>query len=140
MAAITITPASIAYVSGPIIPDIVAGEAFTAGQSIYKADNGQWLKAQGDGTAVEAGANGAAVALATAAAAGARLSAAGPGAIVTYGAVITPGTIYIIGDTAGAIYPAADAGSGDKVTVLGLGISTTQMMIQPVYNSGSQLA
>lgn len=140
MSAISITAANVAYVSGPVQDGQIAGEAFTAGMAIYKADNNTWLKAQGDGTAVQAGANELGIALADAAAAGARVSVAKAGAVVAYGSVITAGVIYIIGDTAGSIYPAADAGAGDKIAVLGVGVSATQLFFKPIYHAGSALA
>lgn len=140
MAAITITAANVAWVSGAVLGDQIAGGAFTAGQVVYQADNGTWLKAQGDGSAVEAGANNLGVALFTSDASGARGSIAVSGAIISYGAVLTAGLIYIIGDTAGSVYPSADAGSGDKVTVLGLAISTSQLLIQRIYHAGAVIA
>lgn len=140
MAAITITPANVAWVSGPLLTDQVAGEAFTAGQVVYLSDAGTWLKAQGDGTAVQAGSNKIGIALATADAAGARVSIASDDAIVSYGAVLAAGLIYIIGDTAGSVYPSADAGTGDKVTVIGLAISTSQIKIKTIYHAGAVIA
>jgi hypothetical protein len=140
MAAITITAANVAWVSGPTLSDQIAGEAFTAGMAVYQADNGTWLKAQGDGTEAEAGDNNVGVALFTADAAGARGSIASTGAVVAYGAVLTKGLVYIVGDTAGSIYPSADAGSGDQMTILGLAISTSQLKLQRVYDDGAVLA
>jgi hypothetical protein len=140
MAAIAITAANVAWVSGPRISDQIAGEAFTAGMAIYLADNGTWLKAQGDGTEIEAGKNNLGIALATADAAGARVSVAVHDAIVAYGAVLTKGLAYIIGDTAGSIYPSADAGSGDQVSILGLAISNSQLKLQRGYDDGAVIA
>lgn len=137
MTAISITPANVAWVSGPIKSDQIAGEAFAAGDAVYLADNGKWYKAQADGTAVEAGANDLGVSLATAAGANARVSIAVSGAIVTIGGTVVPGTVYVPGDTAGAINPVADQGSTDKITVLGIGISATQIQLQRIYNAGS---
>lgn len=140
MTAIVVTPANVAWVSGPIKGDQIAGEAFTAGQGVYLADNGTWLKAQADGTAVQAGANDLGVALGDAAGAGARVSIAVTGAVVSFGAVVTAGVVYVPGDTAGAINPVADQGSSDKITVLGVGISTSRILIGRVYDAGSVLA
>jgi hypothetical protein len=140
MAAIVITAANIAYVSGPLASDQIAGGAFIAGNVVYKADNGTWLKAQGDGSTVEAGANDLGVALFTADAAGARGSIATSGAVVAFGVVLTAGLFYIIGDTAGSIYPSADAGTADKVTLLGLAISTSQLLLQRIYHAGAVIA
>lgn len=140
MAAITITAANVALVSGQPLGDQIAGEAFTAGQAVYQADNGTWLNAQGDGTEIEAGKNNAGVALSTADAVGARVSIAVPGCVVAYGAVLTKGLLYIVGDAAGSIYPASDLGSGDQMTVLGVAISTSQLKLMRVYDDGAVLA
>lgn len=137
MTAIVITAANVALVSGAPLSDQQAGEAFTAGMVVYQADNGTWLKAQGDGTAVEAGANNIGIALFTADAAGARGSIASTGCVVTYGAVLTAALVYMIGDTAGSIYPTADLGAADKMTVIGIAISTANLLIQRIYNAGS---
>jgi hypothetical protein len=137
MAAIVITAANVAWVSGPVLSDQIAGGAFTAGQVVYQADNGTWLVAQGDGSAVEAGANNLGIALFTSDASGARGSIAVSGAIVSYGAVLTAALVYMIGDTAGSIYPTADLGSTDKMTVIGIAISTSQLLLQRIYNAGS---
>lgn len=137
MAALTVTAANVALVSGAPLSDQIAGEAFTAGMVVYQADNGTWLKAQGDGSAVEAGSNNLGVALFTADAAGARGSIASTGCVVSFGAVLTAALVYMIGDTAGSIYPTADLGTADKMTVLGIAISTSQLLIQRIYNAGS---
>ena len=133
MAVLTITAANVVYQSGPIATDQPAGEAFIAGASVYQADNGTWLKAQCDGTAVEAGANGTGIALATADAANARVSIALPGAIVTVGTG-TAGVVYVIARTAGSFTPVADMLSTDKVTPVAIGIGSSKLMLTRVYN------
>lgn len=138
MTALTISAASVAWVSGPIATDRVAGEAFIAGASVYKAANGTWLKAQCDGTAIEAGSEETGLALATADAAGARVSIACCGAVVSVGTG-TAGVIYCIGRTAGALIPAADLASTDKVTVVAIGIGSSKLQIERGYNAGSVL-
>lgn len=141
MTALSITAANVAYVSGPVDTDQVAGEAFAAGAIVYRAANGTWLKAQCDGTAIEAGSGGIGMALATADAAGARVSIARPGAIVTIAASgLTVGTPYFIGNTAGSLDPVGDLGSTDKVTFAGITISGTRILLGYLYNSGAVLA
>lgn len=140
MTDITITAANVSLISGPTLDGQVAGGVITTGQPVYLSDAGTWLRAQGDGTAVEAGSNNLGIALASAAAAGAKLSIAVDGAIVSYGPVLTAGLFYIISDNAGGLCPSADAGSGDKVTLVGLAISTSQLRIQRVYNAGAVIA
>lgn len=140
MAALTVTASNVVYVSGPVVKDAVAGEAFAAGAAVYLSATDTWLKAQGDGTAVEAGSNGIGIALATADVAGARVSVATAGAIVTLGTG-TAGIVYYIGDTAGSIFPVADLGSADKVTPLCFGIGSNRVqLLGNNYNAGSVLA
>lgn len=139
MAALSITAANVAYVSGPLLEDGVAGEAFAAGACVYLSDAGTWLKAQSDGTAVQAGANNLGMALATADAAGARVTIALPGAIVSVGTG-TPGTPYMPSDTAGSYDLFSDHGSTDKITLAALGIGSNQLLLCRVYNAGAVIA
>lgn len=140
MTALTITKANVALVSGPVSSDQIAGEAFDAGDMVYlKASDGKWYKAEDDGTAEAAGSEGIGMALATADAANARVSIARPGAIVSIGTG-TAGIIYCLGDTAGDLVPSADNGSGDKVTVVALGIGSNKVQLGWLYNAGAQLA
>lgn len=141
MADVTITAANVAYVSGNVMSDQVAGEAFTAGMAVYLSDAGTWLKAQGDGTAVQAGSNKIGVALFTADAASSRGSIAVGVSVVAYGAIFTAGLIYTVADTAGGIRPSADNGSTDKATIIGQAISTSQLRLLPdTYNAGAVIA
>ena len=50
---------------------------------------------------------------------------------INVGATLTVGETYVLGDTAGAIYPIGDLGSGDYVTYLGYATTTSllQLMI-----------
>lgn len=140
MVALTITKANVALVNGPVSSDQIAGEAFDAGDMVYlKASDGKWYKAQDDGSAEEAGSEGIGMSLATADAANARVSIARPGAIVAIGTG-TAGVVYCLGDTPGDLVPVADCGSGDKVTVAGLGIGSNRVQLAYVYNAGAQLA
>ncbi len=139
MVALTITPANVLWQSGPILSDQVAGEAFDAGASIYLADNGKWLKAQCDGTAVQAGSNNVGMALGSADADGSRISVATDGAIVAVGTG-TAGIAYGPGDTAGLYQPMSDMGTTDKVTVAAVGIGSNKLQLARVYNAGSVLA
>jgi hypothetical protein len=138
MTALTISAASVAWVSGPKASDQVAGEAFDAGANIYFAANGKWMKAQADGTAIEAGSENLGMALASADADGARISVALPGSIVSVGAG-TAGVIYVVGTSAGVMLPAADLASG-KVTVAAIGIGTNKLLLARDYNAGAVLA
>ena len=143
MTALTITEANVSLVSAPsnaVLHGQLAAAAITIGQAVYLRDDGSWGLAQGDGTDVEAGSNDVGIALSRAAAAGQPISVARAEAILGFGAILTKGLFYIIGDTAGSIYPSADAGSGDKTTLLGQAISTSQLKMIRSYNAGAAIA
>lgn len=137
MTALSISAASVAWVSGPIQQDAVAGEAFIAGAMVYLKSDGKWWKAQADGAAAEAGAEGLGMALATADAAGARVSVALPDSIVSVGAG-TAGIAYFVGSVAGLLNPIADiATSTWKVTMAAIGIGSNKLKLARVYDAGS---
>lgn len=137
MADLTITAASVSLVSGNHDADQQAGEAFTAGASVYKnSADGKWYKAKASGTADQAGATDLGIALATADAAGARVSVAKAGAVVALGTGAAGG-IYVVSATAGKIAPAADLASTNKATIIGLGIGSNQIVVHRSYNAGA---
>lgn len=142
MTALSITAANVSLDSGAHDADQIAGEAFIAGAVVYqRASDGKWLKAQCDGTAEEAGSVALGIALATADAAGARVSIARDGAIVSVGsAVCLAGFYYCPARTAGSLIPTADLASTDKSTLAAVGISTSKLLIQRVYNATSIVA
>lgn len=137
MASLTITKANVAWVSGPVEPG-TAGEALDAGDAVYRASTGKWLKAQADGTTAEAGEYGYGIALATADAADARIQVAVPGAIVGIGTG-TAGLIYCPGTGAGDIVPSADLSTAtQKVTPAFLGVGSNRLLVLGgAYNAGS---
>ncbi len=139
MAALTISAASVAWVSGPTKIDQIAGEAFVAGQMVYLAANGKWLKTQSDGTAIEAGSLGTAMALATADAVNARVTLAMPGAIVGVGTG-TAGVVYTLAPVVGELDPVADNASNEDITPSALGIGSSQLLLMRAYNAGAVLA
>jgi hypothetical protein len=53
---------------------------------------------------------------------------------ITIGAVVVVGAIYVQAAAAGGIAPAADLASGHEVTVLGVGISASQIALK-VHNA-----
>ncbi len=94
----------------------IAGEAITAGDSVFKATDGQIELAEHDLTAADAASVGIAL---NDAALDQPIEYAITGTI-DMGAILAVGQVYIVGAAAGGIAPEADAGIGDFVTVLGV--------------------
>lgn len=148
MAAISVTAASVLYVSGPKDDGQTAGEAFVCGAAIFRSSlNGKWYKAQADGAGADsgtaadaAGASGYGMALFTADALGAKGSVARPGAVVTMNAVLTAGTTYYIHGTAGSFGPVADLASTNKCTAFCIAISTSQLLILDMFAYAGAIA
>lgn len=143
MTALSITAANVSLDSGAHDVDCIAGEAFNAGQALYKSSSdGKWYKAQCDGTADEAGATDYGIALGTASGAGARVSVAKDGAILSVGSTVAlAGYPYFIGAAYGAIVPFADLVSTNKSTLCAMGYSTSKLLVcSGRYNSALVLA
>lgn len=125
MADLVVVAANVKPGSDAVIKTGTAGEAISAGDSVFKATDGEIELAEHDLTAADAAAVG--IALATAA----------PLQPITYaitgtidmGAILSVGQTYIVGAGAGGIAPEADAGVGDFVTVLGVAISVNNLKI-----------
>ncbi len=109
-----------------------AGEAITAGMDCYvKVSDGLVYKSQSDGTAEEAGCHGIA------------LNSAGigqpvvlqNGGSINLGATLVAATTYGVSDTAGAICPVADFGSGKRCTIIGVA-TTTALLTISINNTG----
>jgi len=115
----------------------VAGEALSAGETVYidSTDDDELKLAKHDGTEVEAQAVGIVLADALDAAA------------VTYitegelalGSILTAGVVYGLSATYGAVAPITDTGSADYVTVLGVAKSAGTLQVKIIV-SGATLA
>lgn len=141
MADYTVTAANVLPPSATA-KTLIAGEAITAGMSIYlKASDGLAYKAQHDGTAAEAACIGIAV---NSAAAGQVVSYVSSGDIVLGAATFTAaGEIVCVGAGAGGLCIETDVGSSDFLVILGWSISTTTMRFntsQGIINTGIELA
>ena len=137
MADVAITEADVQPGSSQPTVTGVAGEDITAGQLLYKDanDNGELKLAQHDGSLAEAELVGVA------------LHTAKSGQPITYqtsgnytcGGTVVAGTTYVASATPGGLAPQADAGTGDYVSVLGVAISTTVILIN-ITNSQATIA
>jgi hypothetical protein len=133
MADLTITAANVVKGSTAKTEVGIYGATITAGQTVYQdasdkkyklcdADSGTAAVRTTRGIALNSGSDGQPAAVQT------------EGAI-TIGATVTVGTIYVQSDTPGGIMPAADLEAGDYVTVLGVGISASQIDLN-IHPSG----
>lgn len=128
MADLTITAANVAKVAGTTRYG-TAGAAITAGDALYLDSGTSTLKlldaddtaaaAVLEGIALNDGASGQPVAY----------LAPGDGAIINPGATVTVGEIYVASGTAGAIAPKADLATGDYVTIIGIGLTSSTMSV-----------
>ena len=134
MADITVTAANVVAPSGQENIRVgTAGEAITAGQSVYidTADSDKIKLADNNASA------------ATATAAGVSVTGAGNGEPVVYaiggdydtGGTVVKGGVYVVSATAGGIAPEADLASGNYTSVLGVASSTSNITIK-INNSG----
>ncbi len=119
MADLSITAGSVKAQTGSGTKTGVAGETITAGQALYYASNGKYYKAS-TSTATTAKVVGIAL---NGASADQPLSMLTSGDI-DIGGTVAIGAVYVASDTAGNIAAAADNGSGDYVTVIGIGKTT----------------
>jgi predicted transcriptional regulator len=133
MADLTITAGNVIPVTGYQFEDKLAGEAITRGQTIYeKASDGKWYKSQADGTAAEA--EGKAIALADA---GANQPLRGIIAgNLGLGAIMTVGIVYVVSTTAGGIAPYSDLGSTNRVCLVGVATTTSNLALK-IFASGA---
>ena len=138
MADLTITAASVIAGSTATKETGTAGASITAGQVVYKdaSDSGKFKLADND-SATAAARTVYGIAL-HAASSGQPLTVLKSGPI-TIGATTAVGTVYMLSSTAGGIAPVADAGSGDYVTVLGVGTSTTVIEVN-IQAAGAAVA
>lgn len=123
MVDLVVVAANVKPAAGGVVKNGIAGEAITAGQSVFKATDGQIELAEHDLTAADAAAIGIA------------LNDAALDQHITYvitgdvnmGVILAVGQTYIVGAAAGGIAPEADAGVGDFVTVLGVATTTSNL-------------
>lgn len=115
MADLSVTAASVVSVDGGK-SSALAGEAITAGQSVYvKASDGRVYKAQADGTVAEAEATGIAL---NGGATGQPIQYQTDGTL-TIGATTAKGVAYVVSAAAGGVCPIGDLTSGQYITFLG---------------------
>lgn len=109
----------------------VAGVAVTAGQTVYKeAASGTYKLTDSDSATAEAN-HVYGIALHSAGL-GQPLVIVRDDPAFTPGATVVKGTTYWMSETPGGIEPAADLTAGEHLCLVGIGISTTQIMLKIV--------
>jgi hypothetical protein len=135
MADLTITASNLVAGIGATTATGVAGEAIAAGDAVYidASDNDDLKKCQHDGTAAEADAVGIALAdyLDTATVSYITLGD------LCFGTLLTIGTVYVVSATPGLIAIAADAGSADYLTILGVAKGTAVLSVKIVTSENA---
>lgn len=136
MSDLSVTAASVVAGTGANIDRTAnAGETITAGQAVYKAASGKWMKADNNSATALArvptgiALNGAALDQPLA------VLKSGP---ITIGATLIAGVAYYLSGTPGGICPVADLTTGMYPTVLGLATSTTVLDVD-IQSSGVAL-
>jgi hypothetical protein len=134
MADLVITAANVVKGADAAVVLRTAGAAVSAGQTVYEDPNdaNRFKLCDADaGTAVVRTTKG--IALNNAALN--QPLAVQTGGRITIGGIVVPGTVYVQSDTPGGIMPAADLDPGDFVTVLGVGVSATDIDLN-IHSSG----
>ncbi|WP_337737702.1 hypothetical protein [Sinorhizobium meliloti] len=121
------TPSAIIAGSNSAQEHGAAGEAITAGKSVYKsATTKKWMLADSNSATAAARQAG-----------GIALNGASDGQPITVhksgdlavGAVLTAGQAVYLSDTPGGLCPLADVGAGEYVCLIGLAKSTTVLAV-----------
>lgn len=128
MADLTITPASVALSSDTSYAVVQVGEAVTQGQPGYlNSSDTKYYRADANDTSAKAVASG--IFMSPAATDGYALFAVG--GHVNLGATLTVGQVYVVSTNVGGIAPYSDLGTGHYVTILGIGITSALLKINP---------
>jgi hypothetical protein len=129
MSDLTQTPANVLAGNPSITGYGLAGAAIVAGNSIYLNTDGYWYPAQANSTSTVAGGLQCAIALDSAPGAAQPFTYQRSGQI-NLGATLAIGQVYVVAaDNAGAIAPYSDLASGNYVTVLGVAVSSSLLLI-----------
>lgn len=127
MADLTQTPANVAVGSNASVTLVIAGEAISQGEPVYRsALDSYYYKADAD---AEASADVKGIAVTPAGSSGDRFVLAanksGSTADINLGATLTQGETYVVSTNAGKIAPITDLTTGDYVSYLGVASSAT---------------
>ncbi len=134
MSDLSITAANVLKVSGTTKQG-TAGAGINAGQALYKdAAAGTIKLGDSDGAAGLRECVGLAL---NSPASGQPVAFISEG-VISVGAVLTAGKVYVLSDTPGGIMPVEDLETGDYVTIVGVALSTSQLAVK-IWNTGAVL-
>lgn len=126
MADVTVTPANVEMTDDTVATTGIAGEALVQGQSAYLNSSGsRWYKSESDDTEAKAETRGIVM---TPAATGAQVVIA-TGGTIKPGATLSANTVYVLSVNSGRFAPIADLATGNYVTLIGIGKSTTELSL-----------
>ena len=125
MADLSVVAANVQPAPSGVTKNGIAGEAITAGDSVFVATDLEIELAEHDLTAADAACVGIA------------LNDAAAGQHVTYvvtgdvnmGAILAVGQVYVVGIGAGGIAPEGDPAAGHFVTVIGVATTTSNLKL-----------
>lgn len=106
----------------------MAGEALTIGLAVYKkSTDKRWYKSDKD-AAESALEYGITISQAAAAAQGVVVQIGGD---LGFGAILTVGETYVVGEAGGGIAPIADVGASEYSRILGQATTTSNLTVKP---------
>jgi hypothetical protein len=137
MPALSPTPENVGINSASADVLIVqAGEAITQGQPVYQSSvDEKYYRC--DSNASEEAAQCVGIATSPAAADGDYVTICRSG-IINLGATLTQAEAYAVGATAGSVVPTSDLTTGDYITLLGVAISTSELLLD-ISITGQQI-
>lgn len=129
MADLTITAANVVPGSGAKKQIGVAGAALTIGLAVYKkSSDKRWYASDADTAEADALEYGITVSQAAAAGQPVVVQYAGN---LAFGAILTSGAFYTVGEAAGGIAPYADVEATEYARILGQATSTSNLRVHP---------
>ena len=134
MADIIVVATAVVKYDGAETAQGIAGEAVTAGMTLYKHTDGKLYKALAD-TALHAACVGVALNGGAASQPIVYLTSGG----LNPGVAVTVGEIYGVTDTAGGISLISERGSADFITTLGIATTTSRINVN-IDKSGAEMA
>jgi hypothetical protein len=130
MPAISVTAASVVAVSdATIVRDFNFGATVTAGQAVYldvAVTPNVWKLADADSTALTAAATG----IALNGGASGQPAAVQKAGVINIGGTVVVGTWYVVDGTPGGICPTSDLATNDWSTLVGVGVTATNINLQ----------